>query len=657
MTISPEIKQKLCELLRVSTRELDTLIDNIKRKHGVSEVVAIIQLLTKKGLMDVATDIIEELLLSSRVMRLSEVEVGMRAITIIGRVDVIKTYKNEKAKYGAILLVSDGATMAQIYIPRIDTILDDLEGLKIGDLVVVKNVNISGRFRSGILKAIVSNEGRIRRLDDESARKFVDSVPPPIRIIDISDLKKTSLEKFTYYHVRGVLMKVITDTRKEGLSKCKILRVLLGDVKNYCSDRVLCSFMDRAIGEYEKVRPKIGDIIIIHGAFLKEADGKLFVVARNISAVEKKTPPSVNIKDIQENGWWRFIIKIKSRPRIGTYTKNSTRHRYLFVTAEIETGEDIRLVVWNEDIVDLVADFGIGDKIGVFGQVRYGGGTWEVHIQPNMGHVELIEKASRGYETRWRPLANKISELSEGKIFDVILRVERIQKVSGEKLVGLAWLSDGENEIKFLMWDDGLVSRIEDAVKSLVKITNVKIVRDRRGEGLVIMATRKTSVLELTGNYNFWGMEGILEGGVTYRPIGGLGIGDRARIWGVVTGVDWVGPVYFCGRCGGFIVDLEKRICEQGHKGDVVEKNIVSLSIDDGYSTIMAMVPLKLLIGKESADTNIDAVEGILSGEEVCLEGILRLDYSSGKPVRVFVADKICRTSPIRYFLDTLRSR
>ncbi|MCR8470741.1 MAG: hypothetical protein QXH98_02430, partial [Candidatus Korarchaeota archaeon] len=87
-----------------------------------------------------------------------------------------------------------------------------------------------------------------------------------------------------------------------------------------------------------------------------------------------------------------------------------------------------------------------------------------------------------------------------------------------------------------------------------------------------------------------------------------------------------------------------KQICEMGHSGYVDEKNVASITIDDGFSEKTGIVPIselkKLGITSNTIDTQLLLQK--LLGKELCLVGKLKIDLSTGIPTKLFFVDSIC---------------
>ena len=181
MTVSIEIKRKLSEILKVSVSELDAMIEDIKKTHNVSDVVAVIQLLTRSGLIDIASDIVEELLFRTNICNICELKIGMRGVTIVGRVDLVKLFDEPKGKNVGLVVVYDDTGMAQVNVQADADMEDTLKLLRIGDIVIMKGINVIGRYKSGIYRLVATKGSLIRRVDDGYVRKLIGRVPKAIQ--------------------------------------------------------------------------------------------------------------------------------------------------------------------------------------------------------------------------------------------------------------------------------------------------------------------------------------------------------------------------------------------------------------------------------------------------------------------------------------------
>ncbi|MEX0569432.1 MAG: hypothetical protein Q6363_009820, partial [Candidatus Njordarchaeota archaeon] len=178
------------------------------------------------------------------------------------------------------------------------------------------------------------------------------------------------------------------------------------------------------------------------------------------------------------------------------------------------------------------------------------------------------------------------------------------------------------------------------SINSLVKISNVRTARDRNDESkLILITTKRTNVEIIARNFDFSKISLInME---EFGVIDDLSIGEKAIIAGTVVKIEWIGRISLCKKCGGLIVDSEKKICEMGHIGQVIEKEVVAIMLDNGFSQIMAVIPFDILPSTIVDYNKAEKYFEDMISSDICISGTLRIDYSSGIPIKMFIVDKI----------------
>lgn len=643
-----EVKQRLCEILKIELNELDSLIEETKKKYGVNDTVAIIQIVTKKGLIDVAGDVIRDLILKENLIRISKLRVGMRGVTIIGRVEVIKIFE-EGAKFMAMMLLSDGVSLAQIYVPN--TVGGAaINNIAINDVVIIIGVNVVTKLKSGIFKLTVSDDGEIMKLDPDKYKLLLDVLPPQVNILDVEDINGfIPSDKFMYFHVKGVLMKVFDSQSSFGSRRS--IAILLGSLKTYCKDKILCVMYDRAIDEFRRNNFKVGDIVVMHGVFLKFRGDKKQIVARNMTTMEKESLISSSIDEIPEGGYSVFRLSIRSPPKIRIYSKLGEECRFATFLAEISSRVIVRVVVWNEELLDIVNEVKSGDVIEIFGQVKSGMNFREIHVHRNIDRFEILERSGEERKATRNDILTQISEFRLGMYVDIVLRLEEVKEIRSQKLAGVALLTDGNNNIRMLIWDEDLLDLLSNLVGSLVIVKNVRVIKERDSENMILATTRYSEAFPLAKSFSYWLPKEYVKRTGRINLISYLVLNEPTFIYGEIVKIEWIGKMYFCGKCGGIIIDPEKRICEMGHVADVIDKNVVSLIIDDGFGETNAIVPSKDL-GLLGGGT--EEINDRLIGKSICLYGQVKLDYSTGVPTRIFLADKLYGLRKMEAYLGVL---
>ncbi len=647
--IPDNVKQRLCEILKISLDELDTKIKDVTRKHDVDEVVAVIHILTKEGLIEVARDIIEDLLLKRSVARLSDLKIGMKDMTIVGRLEILKVFESSDKYYG-VILISDGKTFGQIYIPKsLASIVP--EDLALNDIVLVTKVNVASILKNKVLRLYLSENGKIVKLSPDKAKEVMGTVPPPIHIYGVADLQSVDEGDSAYCHIRGILVRIIGEKKFNNAKYSQEnLLVLLGDIESFCTHRILCVLSGRAIDEFNKNKPLPGDIIVIHGAVVRKRESRSYVVARNMAVIEKMEPQPISPSEIMEGGMYLFRLYVRSYPRIRTYLKDSGEYRYATFLCSSESDQNVRVVVWNESLLEKVSNLKVGYMVRICGLVRKGTQVVEIHVHKNTGDISVISTEEKPIFPMSKRAITSISDFKPNTFVNAILRLDDVKEIGSEKLAGIVTLTDGLDRIKMLVWDKDMISRFTNLVGDLILVRNARVTVERDVGNVILATTRKTEIIELAKDFKYWIPKEYLRKIGRFWMISDIELNVDCTISGTIVRLDWVGKMYFCKICGGLIVNPEKGICELGHVGDIVEKTVVSIIIDDGFGEINAIIPSSVL-RVEEASTGLDAS---LLGTQVFLSGILKIDYSSGTPVKVFMVEKLEEENGIKFFLQKM---
>ncbi len=622
--------------------ELLKAIEDIRRRHDVSDTVAIIQLLTERGLIGLAADIVDEILLKQNILRIPRLEAGMRNVCIFGRVELVKFFEKSGGKYWGLFVITDGLGRAYIYVPAKIKNTGILETITVGDIIIIKGADVSGRLKNRAHRVILREDATIRKVSEDYAARTIGRIPPPIRVLDVSDITGSTISENELIQVSGIVMSISESMASKnygGNGSRKYVRLLIGSMRDFCKSRIPCLLFGEAVEVFKKSGIGPGDAIILRGVNIRIRGDRKYIVGGNLVVMEKQECPHTPPSSISDGGWWVFRLRAVSSPRIGTYTRDGLEHRYLTLLGSVNS-EMVRLIVWNENMVDELSGIVSGSILDVFGQIRTGRDRREIHVHQNMGSVRIVRLGR--VELR-RPVMEtptticRIENLSVNTYVNVILRIEEVHEIRSGNLVGVCVLSDGLRRIRMLIWDEKLLSNIKKyGCGWLVKIGNVRVVPDRSGrDKIVLSVTNKTSVEPIARNFDYW----FDEEGVVSEPLSVIAettVGDRVAIVGHVIRTEWIGLMHLCKKCGAFIVDPEEGICELGHVGEAISRKIVAVLLDDGFSSISVMIPYNILQEYTVANGSIN-----VCGAKLRLYGVLRVDYSSGAPAKVFVAEKV----------------
>ena len=647
--IGRSILQRLSEILGKSLEEIESMIENIKENFGVSEDIALLEIISRHNIYDEAKDIVQLIRLRQTLLKIGKIKSGMRNISVVGVVETLKFF--ETGKYQAIILLSDDTGRAQVYVPRKFNNIKQLMQINVGTIISLEDIACIGILSNNQPKLMLTESSSIRILEREFVENFIGIKLPDIKIYDIQEIIADPPSFNEYFHIRAVCM----GERTKNNSSVSEKLVLLGSIDDFCRTKLYCILRKAAIHEFNKIGAKPGDIITAHCVFLREADGKKYIVARNLTIFYKQNPKFVAPERVGNGGWWKYYARVKYPPKIGTYRKGEEINRYATLTAELEDGTQIRILVWNEDLLDLIAKIKPGAKIAIFGVIDITD-IPKIHIQRRRGFIEILEEGI-SKESRAIPphqLIIDFSELRPGIVADVICKITDAYTIRSEKLYGIVKLSDGKQEIKMLVWDKDSFEKIKPLLNSLVRITSIRVRKDRIKEHkLVLFSTKSTKFVPIVSSFDYEAMEQY-KPRQKFRTLESLSLGEPTYIYGTITKVEWIGKMYFCRKCGSLIVDLEKKVCEMGHVGFLREKNVVSAIIDDGFFERSVIIPLDEL-RRLLPPLKYEDIRGItqeLIGKELCLFGRLKIEISANIPMRFFLADHICEILGVEAFYE-----
>ncbi len=645
--LGKEILKRLSEILGKPIGEVENLIRDIKERFGVSDDIAILEVISRYNIADEAIEIVKLIKLRQTLIQIKRIKSGMRNISVVGVVETIRFFN--RGKYIALILLTDNTGTAQVYVSKNIPDRQTLSKINVGSVVSLENVVCLGILSNSQPKLILTKYSSIHVIDKKLVEEFLNTKIPNVRLYDIRDIAFGHPSEDAYFHISAVYMG--EKQKSESLASGKV--ILLGSINDFCRTKIQCILRENAIHEFKKIDAKPGDIIIAHCVLIREFKNVRYIVARNLTIFHKKDPELTPPNVVGTGGWWKYNIIIQKPPRFGTYEKNGEINRYATLTGILPDGTKTRLLVWNEALLDLISDLKPGTELAVFGVVEITNQI-KIHVHRRLGFIEVIGKKHIPTTTiRTHQLITSFQDLRPNTNVDILCKIVALETIKSEKLYGVLRLYDGNKTIRMLVWDAETFKQAEECSDSLVKITSIRVRRDRtRKQDLILLSTKFTTFKLIAKFFDYDTME-------SYKPIrkikslDSLSLGELAYVSGTITKVEWIGKMYFCKKCGSLIVDLEKKVCELGHIGYVDEKTVISATIDDGFSERSVIIPLaelrKLGIIREG---DIQAVTQRLIGKEMCLFGKLKIELSMSTPTKFFLGDKIYNIVGVEAFYE-----
>ncbi|MEX2690392.1 MAG: OB-fold nucleic acid binding domain-containing protein [Candidatus Njordarchaeum guaymaensis] len=611
-----ELKSHAASVLKISIEELERRILEVKRNIlGIaSDKMAILYLLSQEGSLD--PEIIEKVTAQYAIMRLSELRPGMRGVSVLGRIIRITPLRQGKNTIFLDIIIEDNTGRAAITLfGSMTSIVKDLN-LKVGTPILIKRGRV-GRALGSYIRIFVDEDTKIEVVESDRFKKLVLNLPPPRKILDVTELlnmvEKLQSPETLDVDIIGRIAWIgdIKEFTKQDGRIFRNLTMLLLDRKN--PNDVLRAVLWGSSTEFPSIlNIRKGDTIIIRGGRVKINEYKLAsssirnaveVHLSGFSSIEKLAPEVFKLKDLTAGmrGVAIYVFAI-SPPRIGSFMRNEEERRYLTIDVADDTAT-MRMVVWNENLIDDLSSLTIGDKLWVYGNIKMGrGDLLEIHV-PDNGDIKVdppdfplnlswesvksfIDQAIK--DIGERKLIQNFEEITLDSYFDIEGYLEFIEKNPLDRgPIASLILSDGKNRIKALIWNENLADKIDKlSIGSKLHITNVKTPRDIKDRELVIHVGNRSDIeiVEESNsmtNKSTFEPEKSIESFILLRdaPLGAI-----VKTFGNIIAIDDISFRKFCSKCNQLIIRSEngEDICESGHISKGISKLTLILEIEDG---------------------------------------------------------------------------
>ncbi|MCR8453403.1 MAG: hypothetical protein NDP13_00145 [Crenarchaeota archaeon] len=632
-----KILDQLSIILGKRRDEIKSLIEEIKSRYRVDDDIAILEIISQYNLTDKVADLIKLLKIRRTLNKIKHIKSGARGISVLGIVESIRFFM-QGSRLALILLTDDSGT-AQAYILKSFPDVNLLPSIHIGSAIILENVKCSGILPNGQPRLIASKYSSIHLIDAKAAEELLNYKLPAIRLYDIQDILRKDIADRSYLHVIAIYMGEAEEKHpKQGK------KILLGSLNDFCKTKVRCTLYGNATDEFTKIHAKPGDIIEAHCLFTRKFENTRRIIARNLTVFNRRDPEFVPPEVVGDRGWWKYSLVIRSPPRFGTYEKNGQTGRYAILVGNLQDGTRVRVLVWNENFLEDLARIRAEDRLTIFGMLEFSGDQLKIHVHRSSGYLEIASDEGTPKLLVARPVVTSFHAISQNTYVNVICKIVGAEEVKSRKLYGVLKLTDGTKTLKMLVWDSENFKHAKDYLNALVKITNVRVERSKGDEDTLVLLSTPSTQFDVIAREFEYARAPSSNQVERVKTLDDLSLGKQSRIIGTVTGIEWIGKMQFCKKCGGLIINPAKQICEMGHSGYVDEKNVASITIDDGFSEKTGIVPIselkKLGITSNTIDTQLLLQK--LLGKELCLVGKLKIDLSTGIPTKLFFVDSIC---------------
>jgi len=585
------VKKMIAKRLGWTLEKLEEEIKNIRGEASnlITERTALLILMDKYGIAD--PELIERITSEYAVIRIADLVPGMRKVTVLGRIMRLLSEKREKSRIR--LLLADGSGKALVYLQdRVAKIFSQL-GLDVGDIVLLRRVDV-GRKIDDIITLYGGTETELTYVDETDLSYYpgqiVPSVPTPMSVAEAR--KIISEENVFELDVRGVFDKIL-DT-KEFFKNNR--RVILATISLIDEQDPNQNLLISLWGEHaEKVlRGDIlpGDILVIRGVSRKKREirGKEIIElsAGRLSSISVIGQKTMKIREARDaiNGKAVFYVIVYSNPSIRKYRRDDKVHRYMFFLVSDDT-DRARVLIWDEEKIDELADLKKGDKLRIYGVIRESKlekFPVEIHVS-RFEHIlknpkdfpkfiieeEIEEKKEEEVKEEIIEVFDKVGE-GEHTIIATLKETGEIRKKNGSVLRYAKIRDKKGNQATVFIWNNQLFEKMRKIVaETPIVLRNVRKPRKTKREEIVFFAGDESSVIELKPYYDAKLLRFI-------KPTG-----NREKTIGTITEIIYVGNKKFCRECSAPIVEETNgnAICEQGHIGKPLEEFVIVFFLDD----------------------------------------------------------------------------
>ncbi len=647
-----EVKREIARILKVSMDELEEMLQKIKQEAPqlITDRIALLILMERKKIIN--QEILSKLLSEYAILRISDLQRGMRGINIFGRITrILKPIKGKQIDKVSVI-IDDGTGRALISFEGRTANIFRKVGFDKGDLILIKNAYVSGFIRE-IPVVIADEKAEISYLDETDLPitlgiSQVPYLPPPLSVSEFIKVAEEIVKEGKEFDLRGVLIAKYNEIkirRRDG----KVLRkrtYKFADELNE-DDTIIVVAWDSAIDRMDKFH--LGDILLLQGCVAVKSVSpsggeRIDIFIGNLSDIEKIGVKRKKISELIPKEKALIFGFNLSKPKIKEYhTEEGVTKKFLYTTIADETGI-IRLVVWDENLVSKLENLKYADKLRVFGTVRESKLKTmglEIHVSKgdevildpedfpeiSLNQIETLVMKKR-IETK---IIDDFDRLEWGKKYDIkafLIDVKKTER-EGSQLSGIIIIRDRKGkELKVMIWqNDMLFEKLEKVPKgSLILIKNIRTPKEDRGEGLtVLFGGEKTDIeiIELSE-----GKEEVLQDVILLREAKEE---SYEKVLGTIIDVTGYGFRTFCSVCNAPIIEKvnNKYICEFGHETEGRKELTLTLLMDDDLRSAEVFIRENVLrelnlFYEELSEKVISKLKMELIGKEVIIEGEIK---------------------------------
>lgn len=609
------IKEEIAKRLGISLSELDEELRNIRSEAPglISEKLSLLLLIEREGIID--QELVRKLSSETFFSPIIDLRPGMQGITVIGR---IIRFLRSRYPNKISLLLRDKTGEAVIVIHGRNVELFKKMGFEVGDLLMIKNANVS-KSSTFLKKIIVDDESEIYYLEEADLIKYqIGLIPRASKSFGVSELLRLIDEEspgLQEINVRGIVSWIgnLSEVKISKVKKMKKMTFGIRDERNL--DESIRVIAWGRIAEDISKELKINQIILLEGCSLKEnqyltkrTGKKVFELhVGNLSNFRIIGLKRIMIDDLKPGLRAEIYAYVLSNPIVKSFIDRDNKEREVLYCYIGDESAIIRLVVWRQDIIEVLKNLSPRTRVQVTGSVReskFNEGRLEIHvssekdtvkIEPNEWPKELEWesvkkiKLNMGHEKRIE-LINDFSRVPLSSIMHIEGYLKSIKRsVRKEGPLGIASLVDKNgNEVVLMIWNEGIVNKLESLKEGTpIRIMNVRSPRSQKADIPVLFAGDR-SKLTIIKNRETSELSNFTE---NMRSISNARTGIDT-IFGTVIDVLFIGERYVCPQCGLPIVSKsgEGDVCPRGHIVKAVKKLVLVLLMDDDIRVAKAIL-------------------------------------------------------------------
>ncbi|MGQ4891894.1 MAG: OB-fold nucleic acid binding domain-containing protein [Candidatus Njordarchaeia archaeon] len=651
------LKRKIAEMLNISLAELEEEIEKIKveSKGMAGDRTALLLLLDRWGVTD--KNIFEDIVIGNSITPISELKENVRSVSILAR--IIRIYPKQRGKNNVIykrVLIDDGTEKA--FLTMFGDAIKEFEekGFKTGDPILIRRVRVQKRI-GNYLSMVAGNDVRLDKPDKERFGNILRTLPDPPIILSVTEIIET-IELFDEgdeVNLVGIVdnMSPIREfTRKDG-TRGRVTNITLAD-KDVPFRNVRVVVWDRLV-DYVTKDIKVGDIIEVDGGRIKKTslpsgENRIEIHLNKMSSILRLGEKTVKISDCRQLNEHKVVIYgyLIEDPNIKVFDRNGEETEYA-VLRIIDDTSQIRVLVWNQDALEIVKSLKQGTPVRLYGRIKLQNDNVELHI-PRNGAIELVHEnfpIEKPFEELLKNVTVEIStvktrtfddfsNLMDEAFVDIVGKVEYLEIPEVERLPSIVIIGDKMgNRVKVIGWDREKFYKIREiGLGSTVKITSLKTDSDKISNEFILKMTQRTEIEKkeekaesgpIEENIEFIDAKAMLEKRekskkfVLLRELDKMS-GESKVIGSIISIID-ANRGSFCEICGAPMIKNQE-VCENGHIAKGQREYYAYVAVDDGEESYEALIKESSLkeIGYENPEVDKKKFEDFL-------ETILGLDY------------------------------